>query len=123
MHEKIKFTIEKSNQEINFLDIKIIAKNNKITTDIYQKPTDSEQYVHFCSCQPSHTKRNIPFNLARRACTIIESEESKTQKMMKLKEVLSRQGYPKNLIDNGIKKAAEIPLAELGKAKAKNNKT
>ena len=121
LHEKIKFTVEKSNQEINFLDIKIIAKNNKITTDIYQKPTDSEQYVHFYSCHPSHTKRNIPFNLARRACTIIESEESKTQKMIKLKEVLSRQGYPKNLIDNGIKKAAEIPLAELRKAKAKNN--
>ena len=84
LHPSIQFTKDERQQEINFLDIKLIIRNNQIITDQYRKPADSQLYVYFNSCHLSHTKRNIPFNLARLACTIIEYESSKSQKLDKL---------------------------------------
>ena len=74
LHPSIKFEKEESKTEADYLDIKILVKDNKIITDLFQKPTDSQHYVPFISSHPSHTKRNIPFNLARRICTIMEKE-------------------------------------------------
>ena len=121
LHRSIKFTAEESRKEISFLDIKLIIENNKIITDLYQKPTDSQQYVHFKSCHPSHTKRNIPFNLTRRYCTIIEKSTSRDEKLGNLKSCLVQQGYPSGLIDNGIKKANSIPIEELRQPKQNNS--
>ena len=74
LHPSIKFEKEESKTEANYLDIKILVKDNKIIIDLFQKPTDSQHYVPFISSHPSHTKRNIPLNLARRICTIMEKE-------------------------------------------------
>ena len=90
-------------------------------TDLYKKPTDSQKYVHFKSCHPLHTKRNIPFYLARCYCTIIEKALPKTTKLDDLKSCLSKQGYPYNLIENGIKEANSIPIEELRQPKQNNN--
>ena len=100
LQQSIKFTAEESKKEISFLDIKIIIEDNKIVTDLYQKPTDTQQYVHFKSCHPSHTERNIPFNLARRYCTIIGKDVSKNDKLNSLESVLIKQSYPSRLADS-----------------------
>ena len=48
LHLKIKFTMEHSSKELPFLDI-LIKKNvnGLIITDIYHKPTDTQQYLHY----------------------------------------------------------------------------
>ena len=112
--------MEEIKQNINFLDVKIIVENNQLITDLYQKPTDSQQYVHFKSCHPPHTKRNIPFNLARRYCTIIEKETSKEQHLLNLKSTLLKLDYPRNLIQHSIQQAKKIPLEELRSPKEHN---
>lgn len=56
----IKFTIEESQHNISFLDIRITHEGRSLSTDIYYKPTDTHQYLHFNSCHPRHTKRAIP---------------------------------------------------------------
>ena len=61
LHANIKFTIESSKTHISFFDIHTSVKNYKSSTDIYCKPTESQQYVHFKSCHPLLTKQNIPF--------------------------------------------------------------
>ena len=109
----IKFTLQKSSVEIPFLDVLIRKENNKITTDIYYKSTDTHQYLHFGSSHPRHIKRAIPYNLARRICTIVSEEETKNQRLNELKTFLLDQLYPINLINDGIKKAKEINRDEL----------
>ena len=69
--------------------------------------------VHFKSCHPPHTKINIPFNLARSYCTIIEKETSKEQHLLNLKSTLLKLDYPRNLIEHSIQQAKKIPLEEL----------
>ena len=49
---KIKFTMEHSSKELPFLDILIKNVNGQIITDIYHKPTDTQQYLHFKTTTP-----------------------------------------------------------------------
>ena len=41
--------MEHSSKELSFLDILIKKENGQIITDIYHKPTDTQQYLHFNS--------------------------------------------------------------------------
>ena len=56
LHKKIQLTMEESKQNINFQDVKIIVENSQLITDLYQKSTDTQQYVHFQSRHPPHQK-------------------------------------------------------------------
>ena len=121
LNPNIKFTMEVSKTNIPFLDI-LVNKNEKtLWMDIYSKPTDAKRYVPFSSCHPKHCLTNIPFCLARRICMIVENNEQKTLKLNELKSLLTKQNYPKKLIESGIQRAENIPQNSLRKPKEKNN--
>lgn len=113
INPSIQFTMETDNNQLPFLDILVTKADNRITTDIYYKNTDTHQYLDFSSCHPSHTKRNIPFCLARRICTIVTEDGKRNERLNELRVFLKKQKYPDSLIDMGIDKAKTIPLAEL----------
>ena len=109
-HPSIKFTSSISEKQIPFLDVLIIlTEHNTIITDIYRKPTDSQNYLHFHSSHPSHTKRNIPYTLSRRICTIVSEPTTKNLRLHEMKSILISKKYPIKLIDNAIEKALNIP--------------
>ena len=56
-HHSLSFTYETSKERVNFLDLNVILKNGKISTDIYYKPTDGHQYLHYKSPLPEHIKK------------------------------------------------------------------
>ena len=66
LHLEIKFTMEHSSKELPFLDILIKSLNGQIITDIKQKSTDTQKYLHFKSHHPKKSIKFIPYNLARR---------------------------------------------------------
>ena len=70
MNEHITFTMERDDVEISFLDTVVRIEDGHLETDIHYKPTDTKQYLDFSSCHPAHTKRSIPYNVARRICMI-----------------------------------------------------
>ena len=53
-HPNIRFTYEKSQDKINFLDMTVYKTNGRLLTDLYCKPTDGHQYLHSKSCHPFH---------------------------------------------------------------------
>ena len=75
----------------------------------------------FQSCHPKHTKLNIPYNLARRLCTIISDKIIKERRLRELKRILLQRKYPEAVIDFGIQKAASKNIQELRQAKTRNN--
>lgn len=89
--------------------------NTNISTDLFYKKTDSHQYLLFNSCHPAHTKRNIPFNMARRICTIVSDEERRNKRLEELKTFLCRQKYPNGLVAEAIRNAKQEPISELRK--------
>ena len=130
MTPKIKFTFEKSNSEIAFLDVLVTMteleaetnnemKTFKISTDIYHKPTDAFNYFNFKSCGPRHIKRNIPYTLSRRIKTIVTCPETRKIRYNAMKSRLLEKDYPIKLIDDSIKKAENLNRSDLLKRKTK----
>ena len=78
MNPNIKFNKDTSEEALPFLDVIVKKRNTRITTDIYYKVMDTHQYLHFGSCHPHHTKTSIPYNLARRKCTIVSEKDTGT---------------------------------------------
>ena len=113
----IQFTIEFDPYQLPFLDCMVKKIESKIFTDIYYKPTDSKTYLLFSSCHPNHTKRSIPFSLARRLKTIVSDPETLIMRFNELRLFLSKQKYPHKLIEAGIRKAISIPRDDLLKGK------
>ncbi len=118
LHESIGFKRSSNTKNIPFLDIDVqIDQTNNIQTDVFYKVTDTHQYLDFRSCHPRHTKNNIPFNLARRICTITSQETTRLKRLLELKNILIQRNYPPQLIENGIQKALDIDRKELLKPK------
>jgi hypothetical protein len=50
-----------NNNTINYLDISILRKNDKLEYNIYTKPTMTSTVIHASSCYPTEHKR-MAFN-------------------------------------------------------------
>ena len=86
------FTMEHSPKELPLLDILIKNINGKIITDVYHKPTDTQQYLYFRSHHP----------LAHRIYTIITDKNFKKKTRLKeLHTTLHQRGYPTTQINKG----------------------
>ena len=59
LHPNLKFAHEKSNSSVNFLDVNVSIVDNKVETDLFCKPTDCHQLLHFNSAHPFHNKKSI----------------------------------------------------------------
>ena len=119
LHPSISFKWSASPTSINFLDITLIKEDNLLKTDIFYKVTDTHQYLHFKSCHPKQCKNNVPYNLARRICTIVSDEETKKARLNELKNMLLARHYPKQIIETGIVKANALSREELLTKKTK----
>ena len=58
-HPNLSFTYETSKERVNFLDLNLSIRNGAISTDLYIKPTDGHQYLHYYSSHPEHIKNLI----------------------------------------------------------------
>ena len=58
IHPTIKFTAEWSQKSNNFLDVTVSLAEGQIETDLYVKPTKSQQYLHSFSCHPFLQKKH-----------------------------------------------------------------
>ena len=70
---------------------------------------------------PNYCKRNIPFCLARRICTIAENDTEKLKNLENLKSNLSKYHHPNSLIKQGFQKALSIPQKDLRKPEKPSN--
>ena len=105
----IKFEQTTSPTNIAFLDVQVILKEGKITTDLYTKPTDTHQYLNWNSCHPRHTKTAIPYSLSLRLRRICSSDELFETRAGELHNILLERGYRDTLIRDSINKARQLP--------------
>ena len=116
LHPSIKFTLEKATitnnhlkelvQTTNFLDVKVMLDtNNKMSTDIYYKSTNSHDYLHYDSFHPKHTIDNIPFNLAKRIIVFVSDDNLVETRLNELRFWLRKCKYPTNLINKAFHNA------------------
>ena len=99
LDNQLTFKCDQFGNQVNFLDLKLCKENNIIQTDIFYKATDSHQYLDFKSNHPRHVKANIPFNLARRICTLVSKQEWRNICLTELSSFLTTFHYHKSLIN------------------------
>jgi len=99
--ETIKFTMEASKREVNFLDttVRINPSTNRLETDLFCKPTDSHNYLLYNSAHPRKCKQSIPYSQflrVRRICTNINDYD---RHIVTLSSHFLRRGYPLDLLE------------------------
>ena len=112
LHPMITYTYEKATfitsnkkqvQALNFLDINVtLDENNNISTDVYYKPTNAHEYLHYDSNHPEHTKNNIPYNLAKRILCFVSDSSQEKYRLKQLRHFLLNRNYPEKVINKAF---------------------
>ena len=108
-HPNINFTHESSEKNFLFLDLNIKLSNGQLEKDLYTKPTDRHQYLHYSSSHTEHTKRSIVFSQGLRVSRTCLYEKDFKKNTIEMKSCFFKRGYPKILVEK-----------ELGKVKFSN---
>ena len=95
----LKFIFSELSKGANYLDISMKIQGRLINTSVYNKPTDSFNYLHYDSCHPKHTKDNIAISLAKRIIRITSDIVDKEIKLDDLKNHLMDRGHPASSIN------------------------
>ena len=103
-HPNIKFTHESSKENIFFLDLFVSLSENKLYTDLYIKPTDRHQYLHYSSSHPDHTNMTIIYCQTLRLSRLCSKEINFIQHKREMKSWFLKRGYPVALIQNEMDK-------------------
>ena len=108
-HPTIKFTVEKSNEEVSFLDTKVLLQQDgSLKTSLFCKPTDAHNFLHFSSCHPKHMKTGLPYSQFLRVRRICSDLEDYKQNAQMLASHFLRRGYPAETIQMGLLKAQNM---------------
>ena len=82
MKSIIKFEVNKSESEVNFLDVSVKLEDGSLSTSLFCKATDAHLYLNYSSNHPKHVLNNIPkgqFIRIRRICSDMDSYNRHSQ--------------------------------------------
>ena len=115
----LSFTHEASKNCIPFLDLKVKLIDGKLETDLYMKPTDRHQYLHYLSSHPKHTKGSIVYSQILRVNRLCFLEEDFNYRKLNMKEWFIKRGYSEYVIGKETKK---VRFSEQGQKSKKVEK-
>ena len=98
-HPTIKFTMEASNLQVNWLDTTVLLENGKIEINLYFKPTDSYNYLLYSSAHPQKCKDSIPFGQFLRTRRISSKIEDFDRNTLDFSQHFLRRNYPIHLLE------------------------
>jgi hypothetical protein len=113
----LKFTYEWSDQEITFLDTKLLVQDGRLETDRFIKPTNPQLFLHYTSNHPRSVFKAIVYGQAITVKMICSREEFVEKHLRALKEKFVERGYPCDLVEENLKRGANIPRVDLLKPK------
>ena len=109
----IKFTHEISTNSVNFLDTTVLKdRQGIISTDIYQKPTDTHTYLHWTSAHPPHLKQSIPYSQALRLRRICSSTDTLKKRIVEYADFFVACGYQRTLVLREMQKVLTMTQEE-----------
>ena len=108
LHHTIKFTMESSKTEMNFLDVLVkVDSKMKMYTSLFCKKTDKNSYLHYNSAHPPSCKKSLPYNQFIRINRICEKETDFVKHCENKKTEFAERGYPLDLLETTYQKVLE----------------
>ena len=96
------FVFSNLSKESNFLDIHREVVEYEVKLDVFRKPTDSFNFLHFESCHPIYTRNNIALSLAKRIVRI--TSHNRDVRLNELIDSLISRGHPRaNILESFAK--------------------
>ena len=106
--------MEASEEKINFLDTTVHkSEDGTLWTDLYSKPTDSHNYLHYKSAHPSHCKKSLPYSQMLRIKRICTRNDDYLYHILVLCCHFLNRGYPIDTLIDAIIKASKVSQADL----------
>jgi hypothetical protein len=99
-HESIKFTMEYSPKEVNFLDTTVVLDDlhRRLYTKLYTKPTDTHSYLHWTSAHYHPCKTKGQYDKFLRIRRICHKHEDFLAECTRLIGYYQVRGYPTKLL-------------------------
>ena len=111
---RIQVDLRTSPSEIEFLDVLVrLSREGYLSTDLYEKPSDSKSYLHFKSDHPLHTKRAVAYGLGMRLKRICSDEKDYRSHRKNLKARLLERDYPDSMVEKELKKVDKFSRSQL----------
>ena len=111
-HSNIKFSIEKEEDCcLPFLHVTIFRENDKFATNVYRKKTFSGVYTNFKSFIPETYKIGLIKSLLFRCFSLCSDFIKFHHEIHKLKKLLYKNSYPRDLVDKCTKEFSDKILA------------
>ena len=85
-----------------------VMNDGRLETDLFVKPTDSHQYLHFSSCHPKAWKEGIPFAQAMRLRRICSQQCDFEKRATDLITFLVNRGYKRKFVKGQVARARRI---------------
>ena len=109
----IKFTHEISTNSVNFLDTTVLKdRQGDISTDVYQKPTDTHPYLYWTSAHPPHLKQTIPYSQALRLRRICSSTDTLKKRIVEYADFFVACGYQRTKVLREMQKVLTLTQEE-----------
>ena len=112
-HPNLKYTYEISETKVNFLDLLVSLEGNEFVTDLYCKPIDGHQYLHYESSHPIHTRRSAVYSQALRIRRMCTKEKDSEKHLQELRSWFENRNYPEKLITEQLKKVTDMSRESL----------
>ena len=97
----LNFTLEQEiDNKLNFLDITLVKTDDKISFDIYRKPTTTDVIIPSDSCHPQEHKLAAIRYFLNRANTYDLDTKSKQAEMDTIKQIVQSNSYDVSILDS-----------------------
>ena len=93
-HKSIRFSMEKSNGTISFLDVEIKINPNGFDTWTWRKPTQTGLFLNFCAVCPKAWKEGLVLCLLHRAKAVCPSVKFFKTEVDNLRRLFIKNNYP-----------------------------
>ena len=97
-HPTIKFTMEFSKEQINFVDVNSSPKEGALQTELYCKSTDTHQFLPFQILSSLCLQKVNPCGQAIRMKRICHNEEELSSRIENLEHWVCSRGHKKRFI-------------------------
>ena len=101
IHPELHFKVtDEENNNISFLDLLITKENNRLSINIYRKPTATDTTIHYRSNHPMQYKLAAYRFMFNRLYSLPLSQDQKNQEINTIVHIAKQNGYPIKLIEH-----------------------
>ena len=113
LNPNLKFTMEWSDEKINYLDVTLVIEDGKLETDRYVKPTNPQLFLHYTSNHPQSVFKAIVYGQAITVRTICSKDVFVQKHLDSLRTKFIQRGYPVQMVDSELQRGSTLSRADL----------